>query len=217
MKMDEMSESVPIDDNLQSCAASPKPTPGIVFWLQGVSLAWMLVECVVSFYAASVAHSTVLLAFGSDSLVELLSAAVVLFAFLPGFPLKKDRAARWAGILLFVLAGVVAVAAALSLLYSVQPATSWIGIGVSIAALIAMPTLAWLKRRTARTTGNRALAADAIQSATCAYLAAITLAGLAVNAMFHIHWIDSVAAIGVLPLLVVEGRNALRGDPCGCH
>jgi divalent metal cation (Fe/Co/Zn/Cd) transporter len=68
----------------------------------------------------------------------------------------------------------------------------------------------------ARATGNRALAADAVQSATCAYLAAITLSGLAVNALFHIRWIDSVAAFAALLILVIEGRKATRGENCGC-
>ena len=63
---------------------------------------------------------------------------------------------------------------------------------VTIAALVAMPILATLKRREARRTNNVALAADAVQSATCAYLALITLAGLAANAAFHIPWVDSL-------------------------
>jgi hypothetical protein len=62
----------------------------------------------------------------------------------------------------------------------------------------------------------RALAADAVQSATCAYLAALTLAGLAINAIWHIHWVDSAAALLALPILVIEGRRALRGESCGC-
>ena len=56
---------------------------------------------------------------------------------------------------------------------------------ITVAALFAMPLLAWLKRREARRTHHPALAADAVQSATCAYLAVITLAGLAINAVFH--------------------------------
>lgn len=73
-----------------------------------------------------------------------------------------------------------------------------------------------MKRKIARETDNRALAADAVQSATCAYLAAITLAGLGVNALFHIRWVDSAAALVAIPMLVVEGRKALRGEACGC-
>jgi divalent metal cation (Fe/Co/Zn/Cd) transporter len=74
--------------------------------------------------------------------------------------------------------------------------------------LVVMPVLAWAKRETARLTNNRALAADAVQSATCAYLAAVTLEGLAVNAIWHIHWVDSAAALLALPILVIEGRRA---------
>ncbi len=191
--------------------------PKAVVWLQGVTIAWMSIETAASLYSAQQAHSTALLAFGSDSLVELFSATVVLLPFMPTFPLSKERAERWAGILLFVLAGVVAITAVTSLIYRIPPEASGLGIGVTIAALIIMPLLAWGKRRTAHATDNRALAADAVQSATCAYLAALTLAGLAVNAVFHIHWIDYVATLAALPILFIEGRRAMRGEGCGCH
>ncbi|WP_406707433.1 hypothetical protein [Tunturiibacter gelidoferens] len=104
----------------------------------------------------------------------------------------------------------------LSLLYRVKPETSCSGIAITFAALIVMPILAWAKRRTAQRTNNRALAADAVQSATCAYLALITLAGLAINAVWHISWVDSAAALLALPILIVEGRRALHGESCGC-
>jgi divalent metal cation (Fe/Co/Zn/Cd) transporter len=187
-----------------------------VAWLQGITLAWMLIECGVSFYGAISAHSPALLAFGADSFVELLSATVVLLAIVPSFPLTKDRAARLAGILLFVLAGVVAVVTLLAFESGVTPETSCSGIVITLAALVVMPILAWAKRRTARLTNNRALAADGVQSATCAYLAALTLAGLAINAIWHLHWVDSAAALLALPILFIEGRRALRGESCGC-
>lgn len=198
------------------CSALTARMPRAVFGLQGITLAWMSVETAVSLYSAQQAHSAALLAFGSDSLVELLSAIIVLLSFVPAVSLNKERAERWAGVLLFVLAGVVAFTAIAALIYRVQPEASRLGIGITIAALIVMPLLAWGKRRTAHATNSRALAADAVQSATCAYLAALTLAGLAINAAFHIHWIDSAAALAALPILFVEGRRAMRGDPCGC-
>lgn len=190
--------------------------PRMVFWLQGLTLAWMLAECGISLYAAATAHSMALLAFGADSLVELLSAAVALLSFLPAFALNKTRSARWAGLLLFALAGVVAVAALTALVAGIRPLTSPAGIAITIAALIVMPALAWLKRRTAKTTESRALAADAVQSATCAYLAGITLMGLGINAAFHIGWMDSIAALAAIPVLIIEGRRAFRGESCGC-
>ena len=196
-------------------AGAPKPRASVL-WIQGVTLAWMLVEFAVSAYAAATAHSPAMLAFGSDSLVELLSATVVLLQWIPSMSISERRASRTAGVLLFVLAFVVAAIAVVSLALRLRPATSYAGIAITIAALIAMPVLAFLKRREARRSKNAALAADAVQSATCAYLALIALAGLAINAAFHVAWFDSVAALVAVPILVKEGRSARQGHACGC-
>src|SRR5271170_524724 len=185
------------------CTPGPSAT---VLWLQGVTLGWMLVELGVSAFAAVTAHSPAILAFGSDSLVELLSATVVLLQWIPSMSISERQASRTAGILLFVLASVVSAIAVASLALRLRPETSYAGIGITIAALIVMPVLAALKRREARRSQNAALAADAVQSATCAYIALITLIGLALNAAFHIAWFDSIAALAAIPILIKEGR-----------
>jgi divalent metal cation (Fe/Co/Zn/Cd) transporter len=210
-----MSTSHPIPEphDCASCAAPSALSPQVA-GLQSITIAWMLVECALSLIAAAQAHSVALLAFGSDSLIELLSAGVVLLQFLPRFPLSKKHAERAAAILLYLLAGVVGLIALFSYRNPIE--TTCLGIGITSAALVAMPVLAWLKRRTSRATHNRALAADAVQSATCAWLAAVTLAGLVVFALWHIRWVDSVAALAGIPVLVIEGRRAWRGEACGC-
>jgi divalent metal cation (Fe/Co/Zn/Cd) transporter len=184
--------------------------------LQSITLVWMLVECGVSLFSAVRAHSSVLLAFGLDSFVELLSASLVLLAIAPRFSFSHRRINTASGSLLFVLAAVVAVASLLALAGKVQPMASPLGIFITVAALIVMPLLAWQKRKLAGRTGNNALAADAVQSATCAYLALLALAGLVLNAVFHIAWIDSAAALAAIPILIQEGRRAMRGQSCGC-
>lgn len=190
---------------------------GTVLWLQGITLVWMTVECGVALYAAWCAGSVALLAFGSDSVVELLSAAVVLLQFTPDVRIAERTASRVAGALLLVLAAVVTGMATAALVLGWRPETSAAGIAITAAALVAMPVLAWLKRREARRRGNVALAADAVQSATCAWLAFTTLAGLALNAAFHLPWVDAAAALVAVPLLVKEGRSTWRGEGCGCH
>jgi divalent metal cation (Fe/Co/Zn/Cd) transporter len=197
-------------------ACAPARRSHAVLWLQTVTLAWMLIECGVSLYAAGSAHSPSLLAFGSDSLVELLSAAVVLLRYGSPKSISEQKAARIAGALLFVLAFVVASTALLSLVLHWRPETSYLGMMITVAALVAMPILATLKRREARRTNNLALAADAVQSATCAYLALIALAGLVTNAAFHIPWIDSLAALFAIPILLREGHSAWQGHTCAC-
>jgi divalent metal cation (Fe/Co/Zn/Cd) transporter len=176
----------------------------------------MLVELVVSVFAAFTARSPAMMAFGSDSFVELLSAIVVLLQWSPKMPISERKAHRASAVLLFVLAFVVGLTTLASLVLRLRPETSLSGIGITIAALVAMPILAVLKRREARLSKNAALAADAVQSATCAYIALITLAGLVVNAVFHIPWFDSLAALVAIPILIKEGRLAWHGYGCGC-
>jgi divalent metal cation (Fe/Co/Zn/Cd) transporter len=93
---------------------------------------------------------------------------------------------------------------------------SLLGIGILIAALVFMPLLAGEKRRLSGLTGSAALRADAAQSALCAYLSFIALAGLAINAIWQIKWADPVAALAIIPFIVWEGREAKRGKACGC-
>ncbi len=199
----------------QTCGVPPSRNRGIL-WLQLSTIGWMLLECAVSLISARTACSPSLLAFGSDSFVELLSATVVLLQYVPSIRLNSVRAGKAAGILLYVLAGVVVLISILGWVTGARPEASLAGIGITAAALVVMPVLAWRKRTLARTTGNTALAADAVQSATCAYLAAITLVGLAANALFHVHWVDSVAALIAVPFLVREAKAAMRGEGCAC-
>lgn len=196
-----------------SCSA-PAVLPRAIAWLQGITIAWMVLECCASLWAAARAHSVALLAFGSDSLIELLSAIVVLLQFLPRFPLRKSYADRTAAILLFFLAFAVVGIACLGRGRPME--VSYIGIAVTALALIAMPVLAWMKRSQAQRINNRALAADATQSATCAWLAAVTLGGLAIYALWHIRWVDTFAALVSVPIILIEGRRAWRGEGCGC-
>jgi len=182
--------------------------------LQVITIVWMSVECVLALFSAWRACSPVLLAFGADSLIELLSAFIVLLQFAPRLALSTARATRLAGILLFLLAAVITFSSAMALWQRMQPDASWMGIGVTSAALIIMPLLSSAKRRAGKAARNPALTADAVQSATCAYLAGITLAGLALNAVLHIRWIDPAAALVAVPVICVEGKKALQGEEC---
>jgi divalent metal cation (Fe/Co/Zn/Cd) transporter len=186
--------------------------------MQVVTIAWMSVEAAVSLFAAWRATSPALLAFGGDSAIELFSAVVVLWRFRVSDAHEdaERRAARVAGALLFTLAAFVTITSVTSLLGYSEPKPTFLGIAILIAAAAVMPWLAREKRRLSANTGSAALRADAAQSALCAYLSLIALAGLATNAIWHVRWADPIAALAILPLIVWEGREAMRGKACGC-
>jgi len=186
--------------------------------MQAITIAWMSVEAAVSLWVAWIARSPALLAFGGDSAVELLSAVVVLWRF-RAHAVPRDaerRAARITGALLFVLAAYVVVASAMSLMGYSEPKATSLGIAILMAAAVIMPWLAREKRKLSAATGSAALRADAAESALCAYLSMIALAGLAANAIWHVAWADPAAALVVTPLIAWEGREAIRGKACEC-
>ncbi len=187
--------------------------------VQVFTITWMIVEVVASLFSAWRAHSPALFAFGGDSVIELASAVVVLWRFRSGAACetKEDRAARMAGALLLVLAACVAMVSAVSLLGYGEPKPSVAGIVILLLAAVVMPLLARKKRKLSTVTGSAALRADAAESAVCAYLSVVALLGVGVNTVWHILWADPVAGLVIVPLIAWEGREAMRGKPCGCH
>jgi divalent metal cation (Fe/Co/Zn/Cd) transporter len=186
--------------------------------IQTITIGWMILEAGVSLWAAWRAKSPALLAFGGDSAIELLSAAVVLWRFRRNASDENTerRAAQVAGILLLILTAYVVAAAAATLLGYSEPRSSLLGIIVLIAAAVIMPWLARQKRRLSALTGSAALRADAAESMLCAYLSLTALTGLAAHQLFGVAWADLVAALAVTPLIAWEARQAFAGKACGC-
>jgi divalent metal cation (Fe/Co/Zn/Cd) transporter len=178
----------------------------------------MIVEAGISLSAAWTAHSPALLAFGGDSAIELLSAVVVYWQFRSRWSGDRTEklAARITGILLFALAAYVALVAGRALLGHGEVRPSFLGIVVLIVAAVAMPVLAQQKRRLSMLTASAALRADAAESALCGYLSIIALGGLVANAIWGITWADPVAALCLIPLVMREGWQAFKGNPCEC-
>ena len=184
-----------------------------VLRVQVITVIWMSVEAIVAFGAAWTSHSPALLAFGGDSLIELLSAGVVFWRF--RFTLGEARAARIAGGLLFALAGTVVLTSILNFVGYREARRSLVGIGILLAAAVVMPWLASRKRKLAIVTSSVALKADAAESALCGYMAWIALVGLVVNAIWSKPWADPVAALALTPLILREGWEAIHSSRFG--
>jgi divalent metal cation (Fe/Co/Zn/Cd) transporter len=118
--------------------------------------------------------------------------------------------------LLILLAAFILTISVASLLGYAEPAPSYPGLAVLVAATVVMPGLAWQKRHLSASTGSAALRADAAESMLCAYLSLIALGGLLARSVLQVSWADPVAALAATPLIVWEARRALRGEACGC-
>jgi divalent metal cation (Fe/Co/Zn/Cd) transporter len=182
--------------------------------LEYVTIAWNSAEAVVALIAGLMAGSIALVGFGLDSLIEVCSGAVVLWRLLADNERAERIALKVVGVSFLALAAYVALDSIKTLWLRETPERSLPGIVLAALSLVVMPLLARAKRRVAAGIGSRALRADSRQSDLCAYLSAILLSGLLLNALFGWWWADPVAGLLMTPIIANEGREALRGESC---
>ncbi|MBV9850758.1 MAG: cation transporter, partial [Armatimonadetes bacterium] len=193
-----------------------------------LSLVWMTIEGVSALWLGWASCSLLLEGFGFDSVLELVSAAVLLWRLRveargQADEVTLDDAERWAarlvGYTLLVLAAYVALSSLYGLTHHRVTDTresAW-GILIGLVAKIGMPILAGMKLKVAGRLNSRALRADAMEAITCGYLSVVLMVGLAAARLFPgLWWLDSMAALALIPFLWKEGREAITGE-CSCH
>jgi len=176
-------------------------------------MAWMTVEAAVAIISGIIASSIALIGFGLDSVIEFFAAAVVVWQLRGTVSEEREtRALRLIGGTFFALAAYLTVEGITDLAGQYRPGQSTAGIAVTAAALVVMPLLALAKRRTGQLLGNRALIADAAESAFCAFTSAAALIGIGLNAWLGWWWADPAAALVIAGLAVKEGIEAWTAD-----
>jgi divalent metal cation (Fe/Co/Zn/Cd) transporter len=198
-----------------------EPAPGLhrrAVRLEQFSIGWMLIEAGVAVTAGVIAGSLALTSFGFDSVIELVSATLVLGrlrAELRGSHANERaerRVLRVIAVTFFVLAAYVLIGSAIELATQAHPERSLVGIGLTVGSLLVMPLLGWRKRRVGSALRNQLVLADAAETMLCATLAATTLLGLVLFAAFGWWWADPVAALAVAYFAIREGREAWHGE-----
>ena len=190
--------------------------------LEYLTVGWNLLEGLIAVGAGLMAGSVALVGFGFDSFIESLSGGALLWRLRSDEDAERREALalKLVGVSFLVLAAYVAFDVVISLTLRESPETSYVGIALSALSLVVMPLLARAKRRVAAGLNSRALEADSRQTDICAYLSAILLGGLILNALFGWWWADPVAALVMAPIIAREGVEALRGEACcsdTCH
>jgi len=189
--------------------------------LQYLTIAWNSAECLISIGAGLVAGSIALIGFGFDSAIEVASSLAALWRLArdedeAARERAERRALRVIGACFMALAIYITVDAIKALINREAPAASVVGIVIAALSLVVMPVLVHLKRRVATQLNSGALEAETRQTAVCAFLSAILLAGLGLNAWLGWWWADPLAGLAMVPLIAKEGIEALRGETC-CH
>jgi len=191
-----------------------------------ITLCWMTIEGAAALILGWASKSLLLEAFGIDSVIELFSGTVLLWrlrveasgnATAERAEAVEHRASRYVGYSLYALVAYVVLNSGYGLFIAQRITDThesvW-GILIGLVAKIGMPILAGYKLKVAARLNSRALRADAVESITCGYLAIVLMIGLAATRMLGWWWLDSVAALALIPFLIKEARAAVRGECC---
>ena len=191
-----------------------------------ITIGWMTIEGAASLLLGWASKSLLLEAFGIDSVIELFSATVLLWrlrveasgtATSVRVDLVERRAARLVGYSLYALVAYVILNSGYGLFIAKRITDThesvW-GILIGLVAKIGMPILAAYKLKVAARLNSRALRADAIESITCGYLSIVLIVGLAATRILGWWWLDSVAALALIPFIIKEAKEAVRGEDC---
>ena len=194
--------------------------------LEYFTIIYNSLEGIIAIVAGVVAGSIALVGFGFDSLIEVTSGVALLWRLhSDADESRRERmeaiTLRIVGVCFLLLAVYVTYDSVKSLIRREAPIESVPGIVLAAVSLIVMPLLVRAKRRVARSISSNALMADSKQTELCTYLSAILLGGLLLNALVGWWWADPVAAIVMVPIIVKEGIEGLRGETCcdegDCH
>lgn len=195
-------------------------------YLEYFTIGYNSLEGLIAVAAGLIAGSIALVGFGFDSLIEVTSGSILLWRLHADVDeARRERieaiSLRLVGACFVILALYVTYDSVKALIRKEAPEESVIGIVLAAVSVIVMPLLVRAKRRVARGINSGALMADSKQTELCTYLSAILLVGLLLNAILGWWWADPIAALIMVPIIVKEGVEALRGETCcdegACH
>jgi divalent metal cation (Fe/Co/Zn/Cd) transporter len=188
--------------------------------LVSATLAYNSVEGILALWAGFQAGSIALVGFGLDSFIECAAAGVLLWrlaieargASAEIIERSERRVHRFIGGTFFALALYVLLQAGWTLWQQKTVEESFLGIVLAVVSLVIMPLVSWGKLRAASIIASPALRAEAKETLACSYLSFTLLLGLVAHAVAGWWWADPVAALLMVPWLVKEGLEGLRGE-----
>lgn len=186
------------------------------------TMIYNVLEACIALWSGVAAGSIALVGFGLDSVIETLAAGLLLWrlrlemhhTYSNMIEHTEHRVHRFVGGTFLILALYVLGQAVWVLWQRELPQESLLGICLAIASLIIMPLVALGKLRAAKVVGSNALRAEAKETIACSYLSFTLLLGLGANAVANWWWADPVAALCMVPWLVKEGVEGVKGEGC---
>ncbi len=225
-----METPIPIVEHtpLKTPAAAPAD-PRLLrraMWLAVITIAYNVVEGLISIYFGLTDETLALFGFGADSFVEVISGLGILHMILrmqrspvtqrDGF---ERTALRVTGVSFYLLTAGLLFGVVFNIIEGGAPETTIVGVIISTLSLATMYALMKAKLAVGHALHSDAIIADANCTRTCYYLSMILLASSGLYELFGIAWFDLLGSLGIAWFAFSEGREAFekaRSETLAC-
>lgn len=197
------------------------------FYLAVITIAYNLLEGLVSVWFGARDETLTLFGFGIDSFIEVLSgigilAMVVRIRRNPGGTRSQfERTAlRVTGSSFYILAFGLAVTAIYNLVTGQKPTSTLPGLIISLVSIAAMWALVLGKRKVGHALNSAPILADANCTLVCIYMSLVLLVASLIYQTTGLGFIDSLGAIGLIYFSISEGKESFEkaaGLECDCE
>jgi divalent metal cation (Fe/Co/Zn/Cd) transporter len=201
----------------------------IAFILSIITIAYNIVEGIVSVIFGYADKTIALFGFGVDSFVEVISGIGIghmVWRMRRSPVAERDRFEKQAlyvtGVSFFILAIGLVVGSVLNIINNVGPDTTIPGAIISAISIITMRGLYSYKMKIGKKLDSDPIIADANCTKTCLYLSFILLASSILYDFSRIRYIDIVGGLGIAWFAFREGKESIEKArsnslSCSCH
>lgn len=200
------------------------------FFLAIFTIAYNLVEGVVSMVLGYTDETLALFGFGVDSFIEVISGIGIMMMILriwkhPGKPISafEVTALRITGAGFFLLSAGLTAGIAVDIIQGHKPESTFWGIVISCISIVSMLWLVWAKKRVGRRLNSEPILADANCTLVCLYMSVVLLISSLIFELTGFAYIDAIGAAGLIWFSVKEGMEAMEKAKkrsyaeCSCH
>jgi cation diffusion facilitator family transporter len=180
--------------------------------LEYFTVAYNIIEAVVSIVFGRIANSIALVGFGLDSIVESLSGFVLIWRLRQHKKISKEeeeriekRAMKFVALTFFILGLYVLFHSVKKLVLKEIPDPSMPGIIIAVASMVVMPILTMQKYKIGIQIKSKALIADSKETLACAFLSVALLVGLGLNYLIGFWQADPIVGLIIVVFLFREG------------
>ena len=217
----------------------------IVLTFLSITVIWNVIEATFAIHFGIKSNEESLFAFGIDSLIEVLSASLVLYHMVFNssvsfrnktitasntksvlFSLETERKCTlFIGFLLILFCLFACIAGILRLIYHIPPKDTLSGVIISIICIVVMFIMYYYKTKASVILNSATLASDAACSLGCIKLSFVLCIGSILFIIWHkLWWVDAVTSIIMGIMVGYEGYETIKTAKdkdnffggCGC-